>query len=369
MDQLMFILFLIIFLPVFLISIFIPYWTRKTESFGVSIPEEIYHTPKLKNMRRRFATGTGIVSILTSIIFFILSGLLGTTEQSLSILFSILLIVFLIASFLIYLKFHSEMKAMKKKENWAKEKSQQVFINTNFREQKLTYSNFWFVIPIVIAIIMIFIAFQAYQQIPNRIPIKFNFNGEITNWAEKSYRSVLLHPIMMIYLTFLFFFINVTISKAKQQIDPNNPESSIKKNIMFRKRWSAYTIASSYALTILFSINHLSLIYPIEPYVLSITSMIITGIIVIGAVILSITTGQGGSRIKDYQIGNGSVINRDDDKYWKLGIFYFNREDPALFLEKRFGVGWTINLARPLAWIIFTAIIGIAFALPFFLGS
>jgi len=57
------------------------------------------------------------------------------------------------------------------------------------------------------------------------------------------------------------------------------------------------------------------------------------------------------------QTANGDAINRDDDKHWKAGVFYFNKEDPALFLEKRFGVGWTINLARPLAWGLFLAII------------
>lgn len=35
----------------------------------------------------------------------------------------------------------------------------------------------------------------------------------------------------------------------------------------------------------------------------------------------------------------GNIIDRDDDQYWKLGMFYFNKNDSTLFLEKRFGVG------------------------------
>jgi uncharacterized membrane protein len=34
----------------------------------------------------------------------------------------------------------------------------------------------------------------------------------------------------------------------------------------------------------------------------------------------------------------------DDDRYWRGGVIYINRDDPAVFVPKRFGVGWTVNL-------------------------
>jgi uncharacterized membrane protein len=40
------------------------------------------------------------------------------------------------------------------------------------------------------------------------------------------------------------------------------------------------------------------------------------------------------------------------DACWKLGLFYFNPDDPALFVEKRVGIGYTINFARGAAWVI-----------------
>jgi uncharacterized membrane protein len=46
------------------------------------------------------------------------------------------------------------------------------------------------------------------------------------------------------------------------------------------------------------------------------------------------------------------VGDRTQDKYWKLGVFYFNRDDPAVVIEKRFGLGYTLNFARPITWII-----------------
>ena len=40
--------FIVLFVPIFILINFTPYWTRKTESFGVSIPEEVYLSQQLK---------------------------------------------------------------------------------------------------------------------------------------------------------------------------------------------------------------------------------------------------------------------------------------------------------------------------------
>ncbi|MDJ0842333.1 MAG: DUF5808 domain-containing protein [Acidobacteriota bacterium] len=36
-----------------------------------------------------------------------------------------------------------------------------------------------------------------------------------------------------------------------------------------------------------------------------------------------------------------------DDRYWRMGSIYNNPDDGALWVEKRFGLGYTINMGRP----------------------
>ena len=48
--------------------------------------------------------------------------------------------------------------------------------------------------------------------------------------------------------------------------------------------------------------------------------------------------------------------SRDDsdttpDECWKLALFYFNPQDPAYMVERRIGLGYSPNFAKPLAWI------------------
>jgi hypothetical protein len=56
----------------------------------------------------------------------------------------------------------------------------------------------------------------------------------------------------------------------------------------------------------------------------------------------------GGSRIK--LKGESRLreckIDQDDDNYWKFGLIYFNPQDPIIFLERRYGIGWTINFGN-----------------------
>ena len=56
-----YIMMLIILIPTVFITAITPYITRRTESFGVSIPEEIYGNPELAQFRKKYAYRTGIL--------------------------------------------------------------------------------------------------------------------------------------------------------------------------------------------------------------------------------------------------------------------------------------------------------------------
>jgi uncharacterized membrane protein len=51
-------------------------------------------------------------------------------------------------------------------------------------------------------------------------------------------------------------------------------------------------------------------------------------------------------------LGDGT---RDQD--WKAGMFYYNPNDAALFVEARVGVGYTINFGHASAWIIMAVVL------------
>ncbi|MBR2682822.1 MAG: hypothetical protein IKE22_06110, partial [Atopobiaceae bacterium] len=84
--------------------------------------------------------------------------------------------------------------------------------------------------------------------------------------------------------------------------------------------------------------------------------MLFTAVTVIGVVVISAITGQAGGRIAS-ELRTSDELARDDDAHWRLGVFYCNAEDPSIVVPKRFGIGWTMNIARPGAWAVFGAFI------------
>jgi len=350
-----------IFISVFILVqgflAFIPYMTRKTENFGVSIPESLYDRIDFKNMRRNYAIiMLVILAIITGIIIIIA---FFASEKTLYIAYIISIFLYLISGFAIYLPFHQQMKLIKEKENWQKNRQQRIVIDTQFRNEKLTVSTAWFIIPFLICVLTLAMTFFLYEQIPDELPIHTDFSGNVT-YEEKSVGTLLMMPGVQFVMVLVFLFIHYVMNVSKQQVSAENPDVSKQQNIMFRRRWSAFMVATGTLTVMLFFFIQLTFIYPQLVAYEDIVIFTFVGIILIGTVVFSIMTGQGGSRIKLDKPVDDTVIDRDDDRHWKLGQIYFNKEDPAIFIEKRFGVGWTNNWARPMSWIIIGLIILIA---------
>ena len=55
--------------------------------------------------------------------------------------------------------------------------------------------------------------------------------------------------------------------------------------------------------------------------------------------------------------------SRQNRRYWKAGMFYVNREDPSIFVEKIEGAGYTLNFGHPAAWLFFAVLLFVPLAI------
>jgi hypothetical protein len=94
---------------------------------------------------------------------------------------------------------------------------------------------------------------------------------------------------------------------------------------------------------------------------LSVAGTVVTVALALGLARL----GQGGTRrvAPAAEAGGAPVGDRTRDEHSKWGLFYINRDDPALIVEKRFGLGYTVNLANPSSWAILVLIVAIVVAI------
>ncbi len=91
--------------------------------------------------------------------------------------------------------------------------------------------------------------------------------------------------------------------------------------------------------------------------------MILTVILLVfalgGSIYIALVYGQGGSRLEQKAADAPLTDGLADNQRWVLGMFYINREDPSVFVERRFGLGYTINLGNPKAVALLIGFIGL----------
>src|SRR5699024_5071309 len=155
-----------------------------------------------------------------------------------------------------------------------------------------------------------------YDLIPDQFPIHTSFSGKVT-YDNKSIGNLLILPLSQLFMIFTFLIVNYVIKHSKQQISAENPARSKKQIVFYRKRWSLYLLISAYLITALFTFLQLTFIYPTLLAYEDILIYSVIGFVLLGAIVLSITTGQGGSRIKIADESRSTSIDRDEDVYWK----------------------------------------------------
>lgn len=324
-----------------------PKISRREIYFGVRIPEEQLNNKELKKVYSKFIS----TSLFICIPFIIIFTLMIFYEEQLSVaIFTAGILLYTLVNTLIYYFYHKEVKKIKEYNHWDDGRKQIVIVDTEFSKnkgKKMLASPWWFLIPVVLIIVNAIIGLAVYNSLPETIATHWNAAGEVNGWQRKSYGTIMQMPVVQLFLTFIMFISYKTIGWAKQQIDTSNPEESKERNRIFRYAWSVYMIVSTMLLTAMFTfINMIVLgIVKMDSKLMMPITLIITGIILAGSIYLTLKIGQGGSRINLGRLQEKKVnsSSKNDDQYWKLGCIYFNTEDPSVFVEKRFGVGWTMN--------------------------
>lgn len=333
-----------------------PNLTRKEIFFGVRIPEDKRETTEVVGLKKQYVKNYLLICGLFLLAMLILA--IYTKSEN---VFGVGIIIYVFIETMVYYNTHKKVREFKASQNWEEGKKEVVVIDTNFRNnKKMLISQLWFLIPISIIVINIIVGYKAYPNLPDKVAMQWNSQGVVTKWMLKSYKAIWVMPMTEIFMIAIMYMSYKFIGMAKVQISSSNPEVSREQNRRFRYIWSVCIIFLSTILMGILTVGQMSILQVLNLTFnqMMLATIIPTIIILIIVVIVSLITGQGGSRlkIKDNDINEG-YIDRDDDEYWKMGMFYVNKNDPSLVVEKRFGIGWTMNFANPKAIIMFVILV------------
>jgi len=345
-----------------------PIITRKSFLFGVRITEEAAKMPeaiKLKQSYIKLMVAGGVLMITILIAQYLLF-------PDISLLAMLYLPMIMVAfQFIVFVSAWKKAVVLKQQNNWTVPRTATVDTTSAVqREQIWNFPKKWYVVSGLIIVVIIVFSLIKYPSLPAQIVTHWGFDMQPDAWANKSVWTVLMMPIITLVLLVGMMLGNIVIYRVKLQVSAESPELSYAQHRIYRKMMSGAIGIMTLMLTIFFSIFQLM---TIEVFIPSTVVMVVIMILMIVASCTPCTyvyfkAGQGGCKLKldiDEIAGqarndkvrgnnNGSLeipkatlkFNRGDDKFWKLGMFYYNEDDPAMFVEDRFGTNSGFNYAR-----------------------
>ena len=186
-----------------------------------------------------------------------------------------------------------------------------------------------------------------YKNMPDTIITHWGAGGKPDGYSEKSILNAFFINFIDISMVLLFAVIGVGSIAGNTYINNENLEENRIKAIKYLNG-----IGYSF-LALTLSIQSITTTIPIFmvqekniPMWLTLGSCILPIFIVVPVIYFYLML----SSIKP-KSRNIYTVENDDEK-WIYGFIYYNKEDPKLMVEKRLGMGWSINMATTMGKII-----------------
>ena len=338
-----------------------PWFMKKNECFAVTIPESAQADVRFLAFRKRYAAAVLTVTLICAVALGAVSsvalGTMGSAADAASsnaILAAAIVAaatIPLVASFALMLHYRKRIESIKREEGWKAERDEAVAL-IGFEEAPVPPSLAWNVVYVPIALITLAIGLALYPSTPDLVPTHFDFAGNVNQWTPKGPALIAFPLLFEVFMAACFIFSHWMAIRSKKDIDPARPAISAYAYGAFARAECILLLVGGSVLTAVLGIVMILMMTEILSMLVTIALIIVATLILVGATIaISIVYGQSGSRLVKRLEENGDII-ADNDEHWKAGIFYWNKDDASLFLPKRFGVGWTMNWARPAAWLI-----------------
>ena len=340
-----------------IIAALIPYLMPKRECFAVTVPDNAQSDPTLKQYKRRYTTIILGITAAFAVLAIICSHI-GSPAAA-TVVMVIGVIVLMVATYSLMLYFRAKVQKLKQSRKW-ETSSARTFAQVGIEEARKPLSLTWDFIFIPFILICLFICFAGYGDIPQEIPRQVDMNGQVTSYFYKSPLVACFPALAVAFIDSILVFSHWSMLRSKKFTDPAAPAQSAWAYGMFVHAESVLIVVSGVlcgGVGIAIALSFVGVFTVVQSAIICLALVMI---IVVASVAVSLVYGQNGSRLIS-QIEsadpNSQELLRDNDRFWKLGIFYFNPKDSALFLPERFGVGWTFNWGRPAAWAVLAGLL------------
>jgi uncharacterized membrane protein len=331
-----------------------PALTRPTLQFGVRVPSERAGAAVIRRERHAYYRRTAAVAVCCAAVAMVVAAA-GSPWLT-----HVVLLLELAANLGCFWLARNRIAAVKNAEAWFAGHPQTVAADTSWRTEPLRFPVRWLIPPVAVLVATAAIGVIRYPDLPSHLAVGFTTSRAPDRWTGKSAWTAFSKVVGQLWVTALWTGLLLIIYRSRPDTDASDPADST-------RRYRRFLATYSRAILVLVTLVNVSLLLAAlqvwQVYRLSGIGAALpvlpaaVGLLILVAVALRM--GQAGSRLPGPRAGQGPVtdVNRDDDRLWKGGLIYVNRDDPAIMVGTRFGVGWTPNLGNPKAGLLYGGVV------------
>lgn len=181
-----------------------------------------------------------------------------------------------------------------------------------------------------------------FDTLPPRFPIHWGIHGA-NGWVHATPTTVMTFLAVQASLCLLMIGLAWGVLNWSRRISTVGASGAAERN--FRRRAVQLLIASAYLMAALAWLPILGA----NSAAMHFVTLAFPAVILVFTVLL-VRAGQGGTHAAT--TAPAPVGDRTPDACWKWGLIYINSADPAIFVEKRFGIGYTLNFGNHWSWLV-----------------
>jgi uncharacterized membrane protein len=199
-----------------------------------------------------------------------------------------------------------------------------------------------------------------WAELPERFPIHWGFDGRANGWANRNPAGV-FGPLLIAAVVAGSIALFGSLLRRDRNTRGAEPAAATERRFRRAVLWTL--LATEYlvaAVSIWVSFLPLEGAPPggtagpprIAPFVALILIFVVTVTIVLARIGRGARLAAARDGVAKHQPDGTLLGGHSPDRCWKAGVFYVNPDDPAIFVQKRFGIGYTLNFAHPLSWLL-----------------
>ena len=358
-----------------LVAVFVaitPALNRKSLLFGVRVPEYAAGLPESRRLKRNYAV-ISMLGCLAVLGISVLQYVLAPEWSLLALLY--FPFVMIGVQFAAFIPQWRKAKELKEGRGWAVPQTASAETRSAAEREKLSSLPWgWYIASAALVTAVTLWALAMYPKI-DQIILHWDFDMQPTQVEEKSLGSLLLMPLCALSTVAILAGSNAVMYRQKLQISAESPALSFAQHKLYRRMISNALGFMTVCITAMFAVLQVAALdmYALPPALIPATIIGTMALGMLPVLYVPIRAGQGGCKLKPTVDPTDALSEdlaaqvkvahpgRGDDQYWKLGMFYYNPDDPAVLIEDRFGGNGGFNYAR-LPAKVFVAVIAAVLA-------